>query len=141
MEAPNIKHIRPEPGNVLVISWKGGSESIVDLTEHLQAFTIFSPLRGDEQAFRSVSLGEWGWSAHWTSDMEIAADTLWRMSLEQGAEWLKRWRTERNMSQTEAAGALGLNLRAWRFYEAGTNLLPKTVRLACIGFDTQSRAA
>jgi hypothetical protein len=29
----------------------------------------------------------------------------------------------------------------WRYYEAGSHLLPKTVRLACIGLDAQAKAA
>jgi hypothetical protein len=29
----------------------------------------------------------------------------------------------------------------WRHYEAGTHLLPKTVRLAAIGLDAQARVA
>ena len=81
VEAPNIKQIRPEPGNVLVIGWKGGAESTVDLSGYIGIYAMFAPLRSDEQAFGAVSVGEWGWSAHWTHDMEIAADTLWRLRL------------------------------------------------------------
>jgi predicted transcriptional regulator len=88
-----------------------------------------------------VKLGEWGWSAHWSDDMEISADTLWRLALGQGAAWLKKWRTEHRLTQADAAAALGVSPRMWRYYEAGTHLLPKTVRLACIGFDAQARAA
>lgn len=141
VDAPNIKQIRPEAGKVVVVSWKGGAESIVDLTDYIEDYVIFTPLRRDQEAFETVSVGEWGWCASWTPDMEIAADTLWRLSLQQGAEWLQQWRTKRNMTQAEAARALGLSLRSWRSYESGMHLLPKTIRLACIGFDTQSRAA
>jgi hypothetical protein len=31
--------------------------------------------------------------------------------------------------------------RMWRYYEAGSHLLPKTVKLAGIGLDTQAQAA
>ncbi len=141
MEAPNIKRLRPEAGNVLVVTWKGGAESVVDLTAFLGAYVVFSSLRGDEQAFKAVSIGEWGWCAHWNADMEIAADTMWRLSLEQGADWLREWRKERGMTQAEAAAALGVSPRMWRHYEAGVHLLPKTVRLACLGYDSQLRAA
>ena len=141
MEAPNIRRVRPEAGHVLVINWKGGAESVVDLTGFLQTYAIFSPLRGDEQAFRAVAVGDWGWCVHWDADMEIAAETLWRLTLEQGAEWLRRWRTQHGLTQSAAATALGVSPRMWRYYEAGTHLLPKTVRLACLGYDSQARAA
>ena len=37
---------------------------------------------------------------------------------------------------TQAAEALGVSARMFCYYEAGVHLLPKTVRLAAIGFDT-----
>jgi DNA-binding transcriptional MerR regulator len=45
------------------------------------------------------------------------------------------------MTQAEAAQALGVSPRMWRYYEAGSHLLPKTVRLAGIGLDAQAEAA
>ena len=45
------------------------------------------------------------------------------------------------MTQSDAAKALGISPRMWRYYEAGTHLLPKTVRLAAAGFDVQANAA
>lgn len=47
----------------------------------------------------------------------------------------------RGMTQGEAAAALGVSPRMWRYYEAGSHLLPKTVRLACAGFDAHAKAA
>jgi hypothetical protein len=41
--------------------------------------------------------------------MELASDTLWRLALEQGVEWLHGWRASHGMTQTEAAVALGLS--------------------------------
>lgn len=45
------------------------------------------------------------------------------------------------MTQAEAARALGIDPRMWRYYEAGSHLLPKTVRLAAIGLDAMTKAA
>jgi transcriptional regulator with XRE-family HTH domain len=73
--------------------------------------------------------------------MEISSDTLRRLALEQGAEWLRAWRTGKRMNQSEAARALGVSPRMWRYYEAGSHLLPKTVRLAAIGLDALTKAA
>ncbi len=41
--------------------------------------------------------------------------------------------------QTAAARALGISFRMWRYYEAGSHLLPKTVRLAALGLDAERR--
>jgi hypothetical protein len=140
-ETPNIRAVRAEPHRRIVIVWKGGAESTVDLTAFLKEYAIFAPLRKNAAAFGKVKVGEWGWSAHWSDEMEVSADTLRRLALEQGSAWLRQWRTAHRMTQAEAAKELGVSPRMWRYYEAGSHLLPKTVRLAAIGRDAQARAA
>ena len=138
---PSIKSVCPDGDRRLVITWKGGAESIVDVSKHLADYAVFAPLRDDDDLFRKVTVGEWGWCAHWSDDLEISSDTLWRLALEQGGSWLRAWRAAHNMTQAEAASALGVSPRMWRYYEADSHLLPKTVRLAGIGLDAQARAA
>jgi hypothetical protein len=147
-DQPKIRAVRADTGRRLVITWKGGAESLIDVAPHLARYVIFAPLnpsaRGKARGqalFRTVTVGDWGWCVHWTDDMEIAADMLWRLALEQGAAWLRAWRAAHGMTQQQAARALGVSPRMWRYYEAGTHLLPKTVRLAAIGLDAQARAA
>ena len=147
-DQPKICAVRADHGRRLVVTWKDGAESVVDVAPHLARYAIFAPLRSDARGkarglvpFRAVTVGDWGWCVHWTDEMEIAADTLWRLALEQGAAWLRGWRAAHGMTQQEAARALGVSPRMWRYYEAGTHLLPKTVRLAAIGLDAQARAA
>jgi hypothetical protein len=138
---PNLRAIRAEKDRSIVVTWKGGSESVIDLSQHLAEYAVFAPLRSDDDLFRTVRVGEWGWCAHWSDEMEVSADTLWRLALQQGAEWLKAWRAAHRMSQDEAAKALGVSPRMWRYYESGSHLLPKTVRLAGIGLDALEHAA
>ncbi len=140
-DTPNIRSVRADEGRMLVVTWKGGAESTVDVGRHIANYAVFSPLRADDAAFRRVTVGEWGWCARWSDDMEISSDTLWRLALEQGSAWLRAWRDDHRMTQREAAAALGVSPRMWRYYEAGAHLLPKTVRLAGVGFDAQAKAA
>jgi len=140
-DAPNIKAVRADGKRSVVVQWRGGAESLVDLSAHLSDYEVFAPLRRDNRRFRAVDVGEWGWCLHWSDDMEISSDTLWRLAVQQGAEWLRKWRNKRQMSQAEAARALGVSPRMWRYYEAGSHLLPKTVRLAAIGLDALTKAA
>jgi hypothetical protein len=139
--APNIKSVRPDGDRRLVITWKGGAESIVDVSKLLSDYAVFARLRDDDDLFRKVMVGEWGWCSQWSDDREISSDILWRLALEQGSSWLRAWRVAHDMTQAEAASALGVSPRMWRYYEAGSHLLPKTVRLAGIGLDAQARAA
>jgi hypothetical protein len=140
-DTPNIRAVGAGAERRLVITWRGGAESVVDIAQHLDKFAIFAPLRTDDELFREVSVGEWGWCVHWSDELEISSDTLWRLALEQGSAWLRAWRRAHRTTQSEAARSLGVSPRMWRYYEAGTHLLPKTVRLAAIGFDAQPRAA
>jgi uncharacterized protein DUF2442/helix-turn-helix protein len=137
----NIRGVSAGDDRAVLITWRGGAESVVDLREHLATYAIFATLRADDGLFRRVGVGEWGWCIAWSDDMQISSDTLWRLALEQGAAWLREWRGDHRMSQTEAAKALGVSPRMWRYYEAGTHLLPKTVRLAALGLDAAARAA
>ncbi len=140
-DTPNITAVRPDNDRRLVITWRGGAESIVDVSRHLSEYAIFASLRFDDDLFQKVEVGEWGWCVHWSDDIEISSDTLWRLALEQGAAWLRGWRAAHHMTQAQAARALGVSSRMWRYYEAGSHLLPKTVRLAGIGLDAQAEAA
>ena len=140
-DAPSIRAVRADKERRLIVTWKGGAESVVDVGRHLADYAIFAPLRSDDDLFASVEVGEWGWCARWSDEMEIASDTLHRLALEQDSAWLRAWRGGRGMTQGEAARALGVNPRMWRCYEAGSHLLPKTVRLAAIGLDAQAEAA
>jgi hypothetical protein len=140
-EMPNIRAVRADGNRSLLITWKGGMESIVDVSRHIAEYAVFAPLRTSDDLFHSVAVGEWGWCARWSDEMEISADTLWRLALDQGAAWLRAWRRAHGMAEAEAAKALGVSARMWRDYEAGKRLLPKTVRLAGLGFDAGARAA
>jgi hypothetical protein len=147
-EHHKIRAVQADTARRLIVTWKGGAESLVDVGPHLAHFATFAPLRPEARGrarglvpFRAVTIGDRGSCLHWTDEMEIAADTLWRLALEQGAAWLRAWRTTHGMTQPEAARALGVSPPMWRHYEAGTHLLPKTVRLAAIGLDAQARAA
>jgi len=140
-DTPNIRAVQPGEDHRLTVTWKGGAESSVDVGELISSYAVFAPLRGDASAFRAVSVGEWGWSVHWSDDMQISSDSLWRLALDQGSKWLRAWREARGLSQADAAAALGVSPRMWRYYETAEHLLPKTVRLACVGFDAQQQAA
>jgi hypothetical protein len=137
----SLKSVHAEQGRSITVVWKNGAETTLDLGDHIKSYAIFKPLQKGDALFKKVRLGEWGWSVHWSDDMEIPSDLLWQLALEQGSAWLRTWRDAHKMTQAEAAKALGVSARMWRYYEAGTHLLPKTVRLACAGFDVQAQAA
>jgi Protein of unknown function (DUF2442) len=84
-KAPNIRSVRADKHHSFVITWKGGAESVVDVSQHLADYAIFAPLRGNDDLFSAAAVGEWGWCVQWSDDLEISSDTLWRLALEQGS--------------------------------------------------------
>jgi len=135
---PRIAAVRPAIGRAVHVAWDDGSEHEVDLGAFLDRFEVFRPLDGDAP-FAAVAVGEWGACLHWTDDMEIAAGTLRRLALEQDAARFRAWREGHGLAQAAAGDALGLSRRMMQYYEAGTHPIPKTVKLAMIGYDTLAR--
>jgi DNA-binding XRE family transcriptional regulator len=135
---PRIAAVHPTAGRAVRVAWDDGSEHVVDLAGFLDRFEVFRPMDA-EVPFAGVSVGEWGACLHWTDDMEIAASTLRRLALEQDAARFRAWREGHGLPQAAAGEALGLSRRMMQYYEAGTHPIPKTVKLAMIGYDTLAR--
>jgi predicted transcriptional regulator len=80
----------------------------------------------------------------WATDVDMGADRLWEMALEQTGhdtvEFL-RWRWRYGLSLTDAANALGLSRRQVAYYAGGKHRIPCTVLLACKGWEVERQAA
>ncbi|MFC5562061.1 DUF2442 domain-containing protein [Methylobacterium aerolatum] len=85
-DLPCIQAIRVGSGRNLVVTWANGLETTVDVGAHINTYAVFVPLRHDPDVFGAVSVGEDGWNAHWGEDLEIAADTLWRLAWDRDAD-------------------------------------------------------
>src|SRR6267378_3410089 len=53
-DKPNIRAVRADKDRRLVIRWRGGAESVVDVSQHIAEYAIFVPLRSDHDAFRKA---------------------------------------------------------------------------------------
>ena len=78
-----------------------------------------------------------------TFDIQIGVDTLWLDALAQHSrneaqrEFLC-WRLRHGLSLTDAGAALGLTARTVSAYGTGARPVPKTVLLACKGWETEN---
>ncbi len=82
---PRIEHV--VPGRVpltLEVQWRGGGESLVDVSGLVGAYRAYAPLRDDPALFGRVQVGEHGTDVVWAEGIDMAADTLWRLAQEQG---------------------------------------------------------
>ena len=139
-----LTRVKAEPGCRLQLRFANGKSYLVDLTDDIEHFEPYRPLR-DRRLFARVTLGEDGYSVVWPADeLDIGADTLWQYALEQNgrrdaAEFI-RWRWRHRLSLSGAAEALGISRRQVAYYASGEHEVPRTVLLACKGWDAEGRA-
>lgn len=143
-KATRIAGVQPNGDYTVCIRWAGGTMAIVDLREAVFGLKELRPLR-DRAAFARVAVGEGGHGVAWPGGQDMGADRLWEMSLEQNgrtdaAEFL-RWRWRHGLSLGAAAEALGLSRRMVACYASGEREVPRTVLLACKGWELEQQQA
>lgn len=124
----------------LRVRWDRGEESLIDVSGIVETYRVFAPLRHSAELFRRVRVGEHGTDVVWTDDIDMSADTLWRLAQEQSGasmspEDFRRWRERKALTLDEAARALGLSRRMVAYYEKGDRPIPRVVALATRGLE------
>jgi DNA-binding transcriptional regulator YiaG len=119
----------------LRIRWDKGEESLVDVSGLVETFRVYKPLRHSPELFARVRVGEHGADIVWSDEIDMAADTLWRLAQEQAGvtmspDAFKRWRERKSYTLDAAARALGLSRRMVAYYEQGAKPIPRVVALA-----------
>ena len=124
----------------LRIRWEKGEESRVDVSGLVEAFRVYEPLRHAPELFARVRLGEPGTDVVWNDEIDMAADTLWRLAQEQAGltmspDAFRHWRERKAYTLDGAAQALGLSRRMVAYYEQGEKPIPRVVALAARALD------
>ncbi len=124
----------------LRVRWTTGDEHLIDVSEFIKKFRIYVPLTQSPELFGLVRLGEYGADVVWTDEIDMSADTLWRLAQEQTGktmtpEEFRRWRERRAYTLDTAARALGISRRMVAYYEHGERTIPRVVALATWGLD------
>jgi len=133
---PRIRTVSPtKRGYTLNVCWDSGEESLVDVSGLIENFRVFAPLRKSPELFRRVRVGPYGTDIVWTDDIDMAADTLWRLAQEQSgatmtADAFRSWRKRKAYTLEEAAKALGISRRMVAYYDQGEKPIPRVVALA-----------
>jgi len=143
---PRIEAVAAKRPYRILISWSDGGHDLVGIGCLVRSLRGLAPLR-DREMFKKVRVKEWGWAIEWThsgGELDIGAETLWRLALEQkgeamSAEQFREWRARHKLSHDQAARALGLSRRTVIYYDQGQRPIPKTVWLATIGIDARRR--
>lgn len=124
----------------LRVRWQNGGETLVDVSGMIAAFKLYAPLRRSPELFRQVRVGEYGADVVWTDEIDLSADTLWRLAQEQAGitmtpEEFRHWRARKAYTLDTAARALGISRRMVAYYEQGDRAIPRVVALATRALD------
>lgn len=143
-KSTRIVAVEPCAGHSLRVAWASGVTWKVDLRKLVFGLRGLRPLR-DPGAFSRAKVGEGGHSVAWPGELDVGADRLWELSLAQNghddaAEFL-RWRWRHGLSLSASAEALGLSRRIVAYYSGGDRPVPRTVLLACKGWEAEQRQA
>lgn len=114
------------------------------MSDDLKTYPGLKPL-AEGNAFERVTLGDAGWTVEWPDlDIQIGADTLFLDGLAQAApdentRIFIRWRLRHRMTLDQAAQALGVSARSISRYSSGREVVPRTLALACLGWEALER--
>ncbi len=129
---PRLKSVRALPGRKLKLVWQSGETRLCGLTGLIARVPALTPL-ADATIFAGVKMIDWGAAVGWSNGLDLSAQTLHQISGEQqnfGAQAFRKWQTELNLSNQEAADALGLALGTIKNYRKG-NVIPLAIAVAC----------
>ena len=133
--------------HALALRYADGAELNVDLTTVIRDYPVLAPL-GMPAVFAKAHLGEWGGSVVWgdetdDNNLELAADNLRARAVEQAGgyshEAIWNWMARHDLTLDAAADALGLSRRMLAYYRSGSKPVPRTVALACLGWEAEQR--
>ncbi|HRN76644.1 hypothetical protein [Ottowia sp.] len=135
-----LKAVKALAGSVLQLSFADGASMQVDLAPIVKRSPALALLL-DPTVFKRAKLGESGGAVTRGSDaLELAADNLRARAIEQAGgfphEIIMEWMHRDGMTQQAAADALGISRRMLAYYLSGEKPVPRTVALACVGWDT-----
>ena len=140
---PRLTAVSPAADYCLNVCFVDGSSGTVNLKDSIFSLPGLAPLR-DPAVFSGAVLGEYGWEAEWPQfDIQIGADTLFADMLDQRSETpadrFTVWRIRNGLSLAAASRELGVTVRTVSAYGSGARPIPRTVQLACIGWEEERR--
>lgn len=146
MKRPRLKAVQPRSSARLELTFTSGQHYTLDMSDALKAYPGLAPL-SKPKAFAGAVLGDGGWSVEWPElDIQIGADTLLLDALAQNApdentRVFIRWRLRHRMTLDQAAEALGVSPRSISRYSSGREVVPRTLALACLGWESLEHKA
>lgn len=144
MKRPRLKSVEALAGRRLALTFINDQTFVLDMNTDIQKFPGLAPLRGDA-VFMQAQIGDDGWTVEWEApDIQIGADTLYldaqaQAATDENTRIFIGWRARTGLPLALAAEALGVSTRSITRYSNGREATPRTLALACIGWDALQR--
>ena len=137
---PSIESVKTKAPSTLVIVWSTGDVTPVDLAQTISRTRAYKPLI-DLKLFKRAVPARWGHDVFWNDDIDMGADGLWEEAMRQNPQpdpnhEFESWKKRNRLTLTTAAHSFGLTRRTASAYANGARPVPKTVLLACKGWET-----
>jgi hypothetical protein len=140
MKRPRLKTVEALANCTLALTFINDMKYHLDLSSDIAAFPGLQPLR-DPNIFKQAEIGDDGWTVEWSGpDIQIGADTLYldakaQAATDENTRIFIGWRARTGLPLALAAEALGVSTRSISRYTNGSEAAPRTLALACIGWD------
>jgi predicted DNA-binding transcriptional regulator AlpA len=124
----------------LLLRYVDGEQFEVSLVDTILQHPSLERLK-EPEVFHSAKVGDHGASVIWANDdeLELAADNLRARAVEQAGgvshEFIWNWMARNDLTVDAAALALGVSRRMLAYYRSGSKPVPRTVALACLGWE------
>jgi len=110
----------------------------VDMSDLIGNSNALAALK-EESLFKEARLGFAGRTVDWIEDdLDLASDNLRNIAIEQaggiGHERIWNWLHESGLTLEQAAEALGISRRMLIYYRNGEKPIPRSIWLACLGW-------
>ena len=140
--------VTPSAPFTLHLTYADGEEFEVDLQGWIASTKALNPLT-EAALFAAARLGLGGRSVDWPGqisgvddtavELDLGADNLRNLAVEQagsiGHERIWNWLHDTGLTLEQAAQALGLSRRMLIYYRDGEKPIPRSVWLACLGWE------
>lgn len=139
-----IRAVRVVHPGILELDWATGETLCVNLSDLPRRRKAFASLSRPE-VFAKVSLQEWGHGLSWPDGLDLGADALYARARSQASlptiDAMSTWMQAHCLNQERAAEAIGISRRMLNYYLSGAKPIPRTVWLACKGWEVEDRQA
>lgn len=137
--------VKPTGAGTVRLRYADGETFEVDLAGIIERHPALARLR-DPKVFATAKRGDHGASVVWAEgdELELAADNLRARAVEQLGgvphDYIWNWMARHQLTLDAAAEALGVSRRMLAYYRSGAKPVPRTVALACLGWEKASKA-